>query len=93
LVIEGHMMANEEHVALIKQGANAWNAWRRENPDVVPDLNEAIISGVDLQKADLHMAMMGGADLHGAYLSNADLRDVDLIGAKLCGARVRTHNQ
>ena len=31
-------MANEEHVALLKQGAEAWNAWRHENPDIRPDL-------------------------------------------------------
>ena len=31
-------MANDEHVALLKQGVAAWNAWRNENPDIVPDL-------------------------------------------------------
>ena len=36
-------MANDEHVALLKQGVAAWNAWRDENPDIRPDL-----SGADL---------------------------------------------
>ena len=27
-------MANEEHVAKLKEGVTAWNAWRRENPEV-----------------------------------------------------------
>jgi hypothetical protein len=36
-------MANDEHVALLKQGVAAWNAWRRDNPDVRPDF-----SGADL---------------------------------------------
>jgi hypothetical protein len=29
-------MANEEHVALLKQGVAVWNAWRR-NSDISPD--------------------------------------------------------
>src|SRR5262249_888940 len=28
-------MANDEHVAMLKQGVAAWNAWRRENPTSV----------------------------------------------------------
>ena len=31
-------MANEEHVALLKQGVEVWNKWREENPDIKPDL-------------------------------------------------------
>ena len=35
-------MANHEHVALLKQGVAGWNAWRKENPNVLhPDLAEA----------------------------------------------------
>lgn len=34
-------MANDEQVALLKQGVAAWNAWRDENPDIDPDLFEA----------------------------------------------------
>jgi hypothetical protein len=29
-------MADEKHVALLKQGVDAWNAWRRKN-DLWPD--------------------------------------------------------
>jgi hypothetical protein len=41
-------MANNEHVALLKQGVDAWNKWRDENPDIPPDL-----SGADLSNAKL----------------------------------------
>ena len=34
-------MANEEHVAILKKGVAAWNEWRRENPDIRPNLSEA----------------------------------------------------
>ena len=32
-------MANDEHVALLKKGVDAWNEWRGENPDIRPDLS------------------------------------------------------
>src|SRR5690349_9501247 len=44
----GKGMANDEHVALLKQEVDVWNAWRQENPDIRPDLIEA-----DLREADL----------------------------------------
>jgi hypothetical protein len=41
-------MANQEHVARLKQGVKVWNQWRDENPDIVPDLR-----GADLREATL----------------------------------------
>src|SRR6516162_6153906 len=41
-------MANDEHVAILKKGVDAWNTWRGKNPDVVPDL-----SGENLTNAHL----------------------------------------
>ena len=38
-------MANDEHVAILKQGVDDWNAWRRENPDIRPDLSGANLRG------------------------------------------------
>ena len=33
-------MARSEHVSKLKEGARAWNAWRRENPRAEPQLGE-----------------------------------------------------
>src|SRR5262249_42979766 len=44
----GASMANNEHVAILKKGVDAWNEWRRENPNKLPDLIR-----VDLNRADL----------------------------------------
>jgi hypothetical protein len=41
-------MANEEHLKILRQGVAAWNEWRRENPELRPDL-----SGADLNKANV----------------------------------------
>ena len=96
-------MANEEHVAILKKGVAAWNEWRRENPDIRPNLSGANLrrahlygadlSGADLSRADLSEAGLSGADLSGADLSRADLSEAppvsaDLTGANLTGSRV-----
>jgi hypothetical protein len=94
-------MANEEHLAILKQGVETWNKWREANQNLVPDLREADLSGKNLieanlyqailiaaalQKANLEKANLIGADLRDASLSKADIRDANLNEAKLIGA-------
>ena len=76
-------MANEEHVKLLKQGVEAWNKWRKENPNIRPDLSRAGLSRADLRGADLSGADLSHAVLSGAVLSHADLRRAVLSGAVL----------
>ena len=87
-------MANDEHVALFKQGDAAWNEWRLKNPDIRPDLSGVITSGkadlskVDLSKADLSRADLSQANLTGANLSRANLKQAWLRGARLTSANL-----
>ncbi len=86
-------MANDAHIAQLKKGVDAWNAWRDENPDIIPDLSSTNFSGadlswVDLSKADLSVADLSGAELEGATLSG-DLTYADLRGANLRKADLR----
>lgn len=74
-------MANEKHVALLKQGIESWNAWRKENPDNKIDLREA-----NLYNTDLFGANLRGADLYNAELSSTDLRFADLHNTNLQSA-------
>ncbi|MGD0693981.1 MAG: toll/interleukin-1 receptor domain-containing protein [Terriglobia bacterium] len=74
-------MANEEHVKILEQGVEAWNQWRRDNPEVRPDLSDA-----DLHEAKLSEANLGGADLAAADLSGANLMGADFRLANLTGA-------
>jgi uncharacterized protein YjbI with pentapeptide repeats len=86
-------MVNREHLRLLRQSVEAWNAWREQNEGIRPDLGGADLSGADLSRADLSRAILGGADLSradlsrailgGADLSGANLRDADLHGANL----------
>jgi len=81
-------MANDDHVALLKQGVAAWNAWRLANYDVYPDLIEADFRGANLPYANLRGAKLLRADLSGANLRRADLRRADLNRADLSEANL-----
>jgi uncharacterized protein YjbI with pentapeptide repeats len=100
-------MANEEHLAILRQGVEAWNQWRGENRKIMPDLNMAdlrgaSLSGVDLSgaclmNATLDMAILDGANfsqayLHGANLSRACLSESCLMDATLDGATLERAN-
>jgi uncharacterized protein YjbI with pentapeptide repeats len=61
-------MANDEHVAILKKGVDAWNAWRDENPLSRADLLRANLSRANLREADLFVANLSGANLRGADL-------------------------
>ncbi|MDO9714219.1 pentapeptide repeat-containing protein [Paracraurococcus lichenis] len=92
-------MANADHLERLRQGAEAWNVWREEQPYIRPDLSEANIGRAHLsdvnfreaflRKVNLRNAFLFGADLSGADLSGADLSEADLISAKLGGANLR----
>jgi len=66
-------MANEEHLAILKQGVEAWNQWRREDRG-----SHRYAITVDLRKADLKGVPLMGVDLRGAYLEEADLSHAHL---------------
>ena len=69
-------MANEEHVAILRQGGEVWSKWRRENPSVLADPIEA-----GLSKANLSPAILVEANLSGAELSWANLWGLSRFGA------------
>jgi uncharacterized protein YjbI with pentapeptide repeats len=80
-------VANEEHVALLRQGVETWNTWRRTySGKFPPDLAGADLHGMDLDGTDLHEVYLIDTDLHGGILSGANLRYADLSGANLHGA-------
>jgi len=87
-------MANAEHVDNFRKGPRNWNEWRRDNPEVVPDLREAVLRGGDfrprdLNGVDLREANLREADFSGADLSGADFRRASLTRANLLWANLR----
>jgi uncharacterized protein YjbI with pentapeptide repeats len=100
-------MANEEQLAILRQGVEVWNEWRKENPRIKIDLSEAKLVETDLntanltkanlnltnmRKADLRNAHLSRAHLRGAYLRRADLSKARLSRAYLSGANLRDTN-
>ncbi|AOS83919.1 hypothetical protein BIU88_07000 [Chlorobaculum limnaeum] len=85
-------MANPEHLAILKQGVEAWNKWREENPDIEPDLINADIWGMKLCGINLHKANLWKAKLHRTDLTGADLSEANLEGANLFLAKLVSAN-
>jgi len=58
-------MANQRHVdILLRDGVAMWNLWRKEEPEIKPDL----------QGVNLHGAKLQGVNLQGTELEEANLQ-------------------
>lgn len=77
-------MANVDHLAVLKRGPAAWNAWRHSSPNVKPDLSGADLHGLNLQTIDFK-----GLNLSGAMLADCDLSGANLTKARLIEATLR----
>lgn len=74
-------MVDETHLAVLKQGVDAWNEWRAAHADTRPDLSDMSLRGLDLAKADLTGTDFRKTDLRGTILSGATLIDANLASA------------
>ncbi len=89
-------MASDKHLAKLKEGAEAWNSWRRAEPAVRPDLQGLSLTLAQKQwgetnggPIDLSHAMMREANLRHATLIRSNLSAAALSGANLSGARLQ----
>jgi uncharacterized protein YjbI with pentapeptide repeats len=82
-------MANKKQLAILKNGVEAWNKWWLKHLDVEIDLKEANLNETILSNVNLWGADLRGAQLRDAELQGADLRNAHLIGASLEGANLR----
>ena len=90
-------MANPKHYKLLKSGATAWNQWRKDEPDVWPDLIGASLrnlslDGVNLENGNLHRADLEHTSLIDANLRNANLKDSILRSANLQATTLQEAN-
>jgi uncharacterized protein YjbI with pentapeptide repeats len=75
-------MSNDEHLKILKRGAEVWNKWRKQNATIRPDL-----SGAELGRADLFIV-----GLTHAGFDRGDLSSVDFDRVNLCEANLATAN-
>lgn len=91
-------MANAEQLALLKEGVEGWNNWRRKEPDqrinlsqadlVLANLIGANLTGANLIEAQLQVAFLTETNLTGANLTGANLTRANLVGANLTRAKL-----
>lgn len=74
-------VAQRAHLATLQRGAEEWNKWREENPEVRPMLYDT-----DLSRDTFP------ANLRGANFANANLINAKLIGKELDGANFHEAN-
>jgi uncharacterized protein YjbI with pentapeptide repeats len=85
-------LANPEHLGIVEQGVLKWNQWRKDYPDIQPDLSEIYLGHIpflhmdsndERTSIDLH-----GTNLSGSFLPSAGLLEVNLSGANLHEAKL-----
>ena len=89
-------MGNPEHLKILKQGVDSWNRWRKENPNIQPDLSRENLQGncfdgANLDGTNFKSANLSGSSIFRAHLEGTDLSQTDLQRASVnysyaCGA-------
>lgn len=82
-------MADQRHLNKLNEGVRAWNQWREEHPEILPDLRKADLQGAILTEVDLRRTNLDCADLRNAKLCSVSLNSASLYQTNLSGARLR----
>jgi hypothetical protein len=85
-------VANEKHLAKLKEVVSVWNEWRENHLDIRADLIDANLTvadltGENLTNADLdgtnfNATILEGTDFHGAILDETTFVNLNLSKAK-----------
>ncbi|MEM7759843.1 MAG: pentapeptide repeat-containing protein [Cyanobacteria bacterium P01_A01_bin.40] len=90
-------MADETHLKILREGVKVWNQWRKDNPDIEPDLSrsqlkDANLYGINLSRVNLTGVDFTGADLRSAQLIHANLYGANFFSSNLTSADLRKAN-
>lgn len=82
------MPETSQHLEILKEGPEAWNAWRQEHSGAVPVFKNQDLSELDLTRANLSDADLSYTELFDATLTHANLKMAVMPGADLSGAKL-----
>lgn len=91
-------MANPEHLEILRQGKHPWNRWRKDHPEIVPDLSNEDLSGVvfgewgkEDENEDTGVVIDDTHPLDESLLGELGeiFLGVHLSGAKMNGAKIK----
>jgi hypothetical protein len=87
-------MANQEHLEILKQGVKVWNEWRREHPDIRPDLRGIIFKHMidELNSDDRITNKLPQEDQLRTIVKGRDFSAIDLSQVNLNGADLNSVN-
>lgn len=92
-------MANEEQLAILKQGVDVWNKWRDAMPLLTTspsysfiDLPKVGLRGTNLEKINLGHANLRQADFRRTVLGGANFEYSNLVGADFTEAELYEAN-
>jgi len=72
-------MANSEHLTILNNGLQLWSDWRKNNPEVQPDLSRINLSGFNFTGINFT-----DTNLLGTNFSESVLADANFEGANIC---------
>lgn len=90
-------MANDAHLEILRQGVITWNQWRQDNPETIPDLQDAPVrrmtihsTGAQERGLDIRFGSnLRGVNFRSMYLAGANLSEMCLREADFTGANAR----
>lgn len=85
-------MAIPEHLSKLNEGVEAWNYWRNQNPELVPDLSGSNLKGMCLQNINLEKAILDKTDLTDSYMYKSNLEEAHLENSLLIRSDLREAN-
>jgi len=77
----------KEHLLILKSGVHHWNSWRKQNPQIIPDLSLENLSGMQLQGINFEATILWVTDLSGANLCEANLFKAKCVMANFSNSR------
>ncbi len=86
-------MANQEHLALLKQGVEVWNEWREKNPEIRLDLRWADLIEANLSGVQALGTNFEGAIFTGACIENWNINSENNLNDTICDYIYLKQNQ